>query len=223
MNRCRRCGVEVDDNLGNCPLCGAFVSDKTADSKYEYPQINLKTKRQLFFKICMFISVFSIALVVGINLAVNRTVSWSLHVIFGFALVWLAIGRSTIKRFNVRKHLAWDFCAVIALLFYINLWTSSKLVDPWAFTLGAPIVVLTWASVLEILTLSHRGGRSDYQIALTKLFVLSAICIAISFIWLKKCEWGWIICTARGFVDVLALSFFAKDSYFSELKKRLHV
>ncbi|MDE5548678.1 MAG: hypothetical protein K2J13_00335, partial [Clostridia bacterium] len=65
--------------------------------------------------------------------------------------------------------------------------------------------------------------RSNYMIALTKLFVFSAICIGISFIWLHKCHWGWIICTARGFVDVLALSFFAKDSYFTELRKRLHV
>ena len=222
MNRCRRCGVEVDDNLGNCPLCGAFVSEKTENTIYEYPQVNFKTKRRLFFNISMFITVFVIALVVAINLAVNRTVSWSIHVIFGFVLLWLAVGRSTIKRFNVRKHLAWDFSAVIALLFYINIWTS-KLANPWAFTLGAPIVVLTWASVLEILTFAHKGGRSNYQIALTKLFVFSAICIGISFIWLKKCEWGWIVCTARGFVDVLALSFFAKDKYFSELKKRLHI
>ncbi|MDE7216095.1 MAG: hypothetical protein K2O08_04745 [Clostridia bacterium] len=222
MNNCRRCGVHVDESLGNCPLCGAFVSETTTQSIYDYPQIDFKTRRQLFYKISMFITVFTIALVCAINLAVNRTVSWSLHVIFGFALLWLAVGRSTRKNFNVRKHLTWDFSAVIALLFYINIWTS-KLANPWAFTLGAPIVVLTWATVLEILTFAHKGGRSNYQIALTKLFVFSLICIGISFIWLKTCGWGWIVCAARGFVDVLALSFFAKDSYFSELKKRLHV
>lgn len=222
MNHCRRCGVEVDENLGNCPLCGAFVSDNTQDSIYEYPKIDFKTKRQLFLKISLFITIFTVALVVAINVAVNHTVSWSLHVLFGFVILWFAVGRSIIKRFNVRKHLVWDFIAVIALLFYINLW-SSKLQNPWAFTLGAPIAVLTWATVLEILVFAHKGGRGNYMIALTRLFVLSAICIGISFIWIGKCDWGWIICAARGFVDVLALSFFAKDAYFSELKKRLHV
>lgn len=222
MNNCRRCGVRVDESLGNCPLCGAFVSEKTSQSIYDYPQIDFKTRRQLFFKISMFITVFTVALVCAINLVVNHTISWSLHVIFGFALLWLAVGRSIKKRFNVRKHLTWDFSAVIALLFYINIWTS-KLANPWAFTLGAPIVVLTWATVLEILMFAHKGGRNNYQIALTKLFVLSAICIGISFIWLKTCDWGWIVCAARGFVDILALSFFAKESYFSELKKRLHL
>lgn len=222
MNQCRRCGVRVDENLGNCPLCGAFVSENTQDTIYEYPQINFKTKRQLFFKISMFVTIFTVAIVMAINIAVSRTVSWSLHVLFGLAILWLAVGRSTIKRFNTRKHLAWDFFALIALLFYINIWTS-KLSNPWAFTLGAPIAVLTWATVLEILIFSHKGGRGNYMIALTRLFVLSAICIAVSFIWLNKCDWGWIICTARGFIDVFAMSFFAKEKYFSELKKRLHV
>ena len=222
MNHCRRCGVEVDENLGNCPLCGAFVSEEKQESIYEYPQINLKTKRQLVFKICMFITLFTVALVLAINVAVNHTVSWSLHVIFGLAIVWFAVGRSTIKRLNVRKHLTWNFLAVIALLFYINIW-SSKMQNPWSFTLGAPIAVLTWATVLEILTFAHKGGRGNYMIALTKLFVLSAICIGISYLWLGKCDWGWFICAARGFIDVLALSFFAKDNYFTELRKRLHV
>ena len=97
MNNCRRCGVRVDESLGNCPLCGAFVSEETSQSIYDYPQIDFKTRRQLFFKISMFITVFTVALVCAINLVVNHTISWSLHVIFGFALLWLAVGRSIKK------------------------------------------------------------------------------------------------------------------------------
>lgn len=222
MNHCRRCGVNVDGDLKNCPLCGAFVGEETSPSIYEYPEVDEKRGRKLFIKITLFFSILAVAVTGAINLAVNGKISWSLHVLFGLVLLWLAVGRSTVKRFNTRKHLAWDFSAVIALLFYINIWTS-RLANPWAFTLGAPIVFLVWASVLEILIFAHKGGRGNYQIALTKLFVASAICIGISFLWVGKCDWGWIICTARGFVDVMALTFFAKDSYLSELKKRLHV
>ena len=219
---CRRCGVKVDSNLHNCPLCGAFVNEESASTIYEYPQIIEDRRRSLFFKICAFLSVIALAVTVAVNVAVNRTVSWSIHVLFGLALVWIVVGRSAIKRFNVRKYLTWIFVGAIALLFYINAWTD-KLATPWAFTLGAPIVVLVWATALEIALFAHKARRGDYQIALTKLFVFSVICVALSFIIFKKCEWGWLVCTARGFVDVLSLSFFAKDSYFSELKKRLHV
>lgn len=222
MKQCRKCGVYVDDDLANCPLCGAFAHDETSPIIYEYPQIDIKTKRKIALKICLFITVFTIALVAAINIIANNKISWSLHVMFGFALIWLCVSRPIIKRFNVRKHLTWDFIGVIALLFYINIWTS-KLANPWAFTLGMPIVVLVWQTVLEILTLSHKGGRGNYQISLTKIFVLSVICIGISFIWLNTCDWGWFVCSARGFVDVLALTFFAKDSYLKELKKRLHI
>lgn len=222
MKQCRKCGVYVDDDLANCPLCGAFAHDETAPTIYEYPQVAIENKKKLMMKISMFISVFTIALVLAINAAVNHTVSWSLHVIFGFALAWICVSRPIIKRFCVRKHLTWNFAGVIALLFYINIWTS-KLANPWAFTLGIPIVVLVWQTVLEILMLSHKGGKGNYQIALTKLFVLSTICIGISFLWTGTCKWGWYVCAARGFVDVLTLCFFAKDSYLGELKRRLHI
>ena len=222
MKRCRKCSVYVDDDLTNCPLCGALAHEETSPTIYEYPTVDLKKQRKLFLKISLFLSIFTVILVAAINIAVNHKISWSLHVLFAFAIIWICIGRPIIKRFSVRKHLTWNFLGVIALLFYINAWVN-KLADPWAFTLGAPIAVLTWQTVLEILTLAHKGGRGNYQISLTKLFAFSAICIGISFIWLKTCGWGWYVCTARGFIDVLTLSFFAKDSYFGELKRRLHV
>ena len=219
---CRRCGVKVDSNLHNCPLCGAFVNEENTPSIYEYPQVNQKDKRSIFIKICAFLSVIALAVNVAIDVAVNRRLSWSIHVLFGLALVWIAVGRPAIKGFNIRKFFAWIFASAIALLFYINAWVD-KLFTPWAFTLGAPIVVLVWATALEIMLFAHKAGRADYQIALTKLFAFSILCVIISLIAFKKCEWGWLVCTARGFVDVLSLSFFAKDAYFSELKKRLHV
>lgn len=222
MKQCRKCGVHVDDDLTNCPLCGALAHEQTSATIYEYPIVDLKKKRQLLLKLSLFASIFAILLVGAINIAVNHKISWSLHVLFAFALAWICIGRPVLKRFCVRKHLTWDFLGAIALLFYINAWTN-KLADPWAFALGMPIVVLVWQTILEILTLSHKGGRGNYQISLTKLFALSLICCIVSLVWIKDNEWSWCVCAARGFVDILALSFFAKDSYFSELKKRLHV
>ena len=222
MKQCRKCGVYVDEDSANCPLCGAFVHEETAPTIYDYPTIDIAKKRKLLLKISGFATVFTIALVLILNIVINHKVSWALHVVFGFALAWICICRPILKRFCVRKHLTWDFIGVIALLFYINIWTS-KLANPWALTLGMPIAVLTWQTVLEILTLAHKGGRGDYQISLTKIFALSAICIGVSFIWTKTCEWGWYVCTARGFLDILVLAFFAKDKYLSELKKRLHI
>ncbi len=222
MKQCRKCGVYVDDDSANCPLCGAFVHEEITPTIYDYPAVDITKKRKLFWKISGFATIFTIALVIIINLAVNKKVSWASHVIFGFALAWICVSRPVIKRFCVRKYLTWGFIGVIALLFYINIWTS-RLTDPWAFSLGMPIAILTWQTVLEILALSHKGGRGDYQISLTKIFALSAICIGVSFIWKNAYHWAWYICTARGFLDVLVLSFFAKDKYFSELKKRLHI
>lgn len=221
-HQCRKCGVYVEDGLKNCPLCGAFISDEEGTNIYEFPKIKLKTARWLFFKIVLFISIFTVATVLAIDLAVNKTVSWSLHVIFPIALLWITVGRSIIKGFNPRKHLAWDFAGLIALFFYIEHFTNTAS-RHWAFTLAAPIAVLVWATVLEILYFAHRSSKDDYQVALTRLIFISAICIGISFLWLKTCNWGWYVCTARGLVDVIAMSLFDRESYANTLRQKLHL
>lgn len=222
-HQCRKCGVYVEDGVKNCPLCGAFVSDEPqSNSIYEFPAIKLKTAKGLFFRILLFITIFVVAIVLAIDLAVSKKVSWSLHVIVPIAILWLTVFRSIFKGFDVRKHLAWDFLGLIALFFYIE-YASKSTQYHWAFTLATPIAVLVWQTVLEILYFAHRNGRDNYQVALTRLFVLSGICIGISFLWLKDCDWGWYVCTSIGLVDILAMIIFDKESYLGTLKQKLHI
>ncbi len=220
--RCRKCGVNIDGNLVNCPLCGAHVGEENPKSIYGYPSVAEKNAKALFLRISLFVTVISMAIVLVIDFAVDNRIVWAWHVIFGFAVAWLCVGRPILKRFNVRKYLSWGFAGVIALLFYLNYWINS-FADPWAFTLGAPIAVLTWQGVLAVLGIAHKPERPEYWMSATKVFILSAICIGVSFLWIKTCYWGWYVCTGVGFIEVLSLSIFAKEKYFSELGKRLHV
>ena len=222
MKKCHRCGILVDIDSSNCPLCGAFVNEETAHTVYEYPEVQLITRQKRLLRCLVFFSLLAIGTVAVIDFAVNQTIGWSLHPIFGILLAWFCIGRPILKHFNVRKHLSWGFFGAIALLFYLN-YQISRFTPPWAFTLAMPIAVLVWQTTLEILAIFHREGLSDYVISLTKVFLLSAICIGISFLWLGTCKWGFYVATGRGAIDVAFLCFFGKDTYFGELKKRLHV
>ena len=56
MKQCRKCSVYVDDDLTNCPLCGALAHEETSPTIYEYPTVDLKKQRKLFLKISLFIS-----------------------------------------------------------------------------------------------------------------------------------------------------------------------
>lgn len=229
MKHCKKCDVDVDDSLVNCPLCGAFLTeeDRTdqnddAARRHEYPALKVQRSRKIFFKISVFLSILAMVVCAVVDLAVNNKISWSVHVFFAFALLWATVGRTIFQRMNVRKHIAWDSIAIVALCFYIEHFTDTAHLH-WAFRLAAPILVLTAATVHEILFFANWRNRGNYEMALTKLAVLSAICIGISWLWLKECGWGWYVCTARGIVDVFALAIFARKSYFTELKMRLHI
>lgn len=222
MKKCRRCGVNVDGASKNCPLCGAHVGDECEANICEYPAIRLIDAKQLFWQWSLFVSVFAVFACMVIDLIANKTISWSVHVMFGVALPWLCLARPLLLKFNLRKCMSWGACGIIALLAYLNL-RINDLVDPWSFWLGAPIVVLVWQTALEVLCIVHKKGRADYEMSLTKIAFWSLVCIGISFAWLKQCGWGWFIAAGRGAIDVVALAIFAKRDYLNELKKRLHV
>lgn len=228
MKYCKKCGVDVAENLENCPLCGAYLTsdgDKKETSQvdpHDYPTLAVKRSRKIFFKICVFLSLLAVVVCAVVNISVSGTITWALHVFFAFALLWVTVGRTVFQRMNVRKHIAWDSLAVVALCFYLEYFTNTS-DKHWAFQLAAPIVVLTIATVHEILFFAHWSNRGNYEMALTKLAILSAICIGISWWWLKDCGWGWYVCTARGIIDILAMAIFARKSYFNELKMRLHI
>ncbi len=223
MKQCRKCGVRIEDGRGNCPLCGAFLSDaQNSQDVHAYPTVKRKTASKLAFRILLFVSLFAVVVCAGVNLAVDQQLSWSWHVLFAIALAWLTVGRGIFKRFSARKQISWDAAAVVILCVYLQIVTKSGANNPWAFTLAAPIVVLVTATVHEIMFFANRGNRGNYEMALTRLCVLSALCIGISYLWLKSCGWGWYVCTARGLVDVLAMMMFVRKSYVGELKRRLH-
>lgn len=214
--------MDVEESLANCPLCGAHVNDEQSPSIYDYPELHITTPKQRLWQWSMFVSLFAIAVCVVVNIIVNRTVSWSIHALFGIILPWICVARPLRLKFNLRKHISWGFLGVIALLIYLNGWIN-KFSEPWFFWLGAPITVLVWQTVLELICIFDKKNRADYEMALSKLCVISLVCIGISFAWLKQCTWGWYVCAARGAVDVIALVIFERNYYFSELKRRLHI
>jgi len=108
------------------------------------------------------------------DLAVNKTISWSVHVMFGLALPWICLARPLLLKFNVRKCLSWGFIGAIVLLFYLN-GVINKFSEPWAFWLGAPIALLVWQTALEILCMAHKAERAEYEMSLTKLCVFSLV------------------------------------------------
>lgn len=220
MDKCRRCNVSVNGNVDNCPLCGAHI--QASPSVFDYPAEKRKDKNGIFIKICMFVSLMAIAVCLIVDLAVNHTVSWSWHVIFGVALIALSIIRPILLRFNVRKYVSWIFAGILALLFYLNGWIDN-FENIWAFRLGAPIAVIVWQVVLAILFFAHKSERPEYEMSLTKICILSFICIGISFACFKNCTWGWYVCAGLGAMHVIAMIIFLNRSYFGELKRRLHV
>ena len=89
---CNKCGVKLARYLTKCPLCQGNVSSDvdndgmnsySTDIEYLAKEINVI----YFAKLIMTIIILSTMITVICNLAINKTVSWSLYVVFSCIFV----------------------------------------------------------------------------------------------------------------------------------------
>jgi len=89
---CNKCGVKLANYLTKCPLCGQKISDEfdyndncsySSDIEYLSKEINIIYFAKLIMTILILLTVASVIC----NLAINKTISWSLYVIFSCLFV----------------------------------------------------------------------------------------------------------------------------------------
>ncbi len=100
MPYCSRCGVEVDSEVKECPLCNAPIQkiekepeavqkrfpDFEPDGK---PRMSERTRRNIAWEVISILCAIAVFVVGGSNLRGHATMSWSLYPIASVAAFWI--------------------------------------------------------------------------------------------------------------------------------------
>ena len=92
MNKCKRCGVFVEDYSGVCPLCDSVVKEIEGmpESPSRYPNIGLKTRKlKRLCQIGAFLLILVGIILVVINYYTTPHIRWSM--ISGGGIIYLLI------------------------------------------------------------------------------------------------------------------------------------
>ncbi len=136
---CKNCNVKIASYLDKCPLCGERLNiDTTNDNPYN-SQVENFSKRVntiYFSKLILKILILSSLIVMLINYLVNKTISWSLYVLF--SSLYVSSFYTFITMPNKKFALLINIICLELLLFVISYLTHST---SWFLCLVGPIIL----------------------------------------------------------------------------------
>lgn len=233
-NQCPKCKVYVDENLKNCPLCGAFIErEEVSDTEqfnrinYGYPEVNKDfVMRKILLQIVIYVCVISIGICLLVNYLTQpqMKITWAYHVIFGWIVYWCTLGRTMFFHLDVRRQIFWYsiFACVICfhIQFSITKTMSVPLVSNWALTYASPAFLMGGIAGLSAYMLLMYRDWVRITMPLTAMCLASCLPVIISLIVYKDVHFMPYICLGVGVAVLLCLMIVGREKYFLELKKK---
>jgi hypothetical protein len=185
MTLCVNCGVELDEKITVCPLCGMDPGNEKlekADSsvlRSGSNQINKSENRKYLWELCGIFAFSAIAVCTIVDLIVSKNLRWSLITDVVVSAAWLIL---TIYLYTKRKALlsaALLVLTILSALFFIDLISTG---NHWFVPVGLPLTLALVFSVAAIMILYRIANFKGLNIISFFFIVLSGLCILIEMI-----------------------------------------
>jgi hypothetical protein len=195
MNICVNCGVELEEGLKQCPLCGKNQDDpadvKAQISNYPSDIINLHKKetRKIIWELTGIIAFSGIAVCTIVDLIIGKGIKWSLYADTSIISAWLFL---TFILLNIRK--SWILitglsATVLLMLLMFDLISRGN----WFIPVALPITLAALFFVCLVVVLYQYAPFKGFNLLAVIFLSAAGFCIITEIILDKY---------VRGVVDV---------------------
>ena len=187
MSYCINCGVELDEDITSCPLCGFTIGKddmkSSNDRSDHYPSdiilLHKKESRTHIWELTGVIAFSGIAVCTIVDLVIGKGLSWSLYADTGIMAAWICL---TLILLAFRKYfiiVPGLLVTVLAMLFLFDLFSPP--VD-WFYALGLPITIALFIAVIIVSFLWKVAHFKGFNILAFAFVVLSGFCLVTEVI-----------------------------------------
>ncbi len=182
MNNCINCGVELDETLSSCPLCGFNIGNEElveSNKKSEFfPSdiilLHRKETRTHIWELSGIISFSGIIVCSIADLVIMKKFTWSLFADTSIMASWLIL---TLSLLAFRKYyivLPGFLITVLTMLFLFDIFSPPV---NWFFGLGLPLTVTLFIAASIVLILWKFAHFKGFNILAFAFLILSGFCI----------------------------------------------
>lgn len=185
MAICVNCGVDLDEGIIVCPLCGKdpMVHTMVTGPSFNYPsdivKLQRKEIRRSLWELSAVIAFSAITVCTIVDMIIEKIPTWSLFsdaIIAGIWIILTLILHAYKKKMIIIPGVV---LTILADLFLIDLITGGR---KWFFDAGLPLTIAVIAAVLVIIILYNIANLKGLNILAAALIVISGFCIITEII-----------------------------------------
>lgn len=241
MNKCIKCGVELEIEMNFCPLCGQkssiLVNDISQDNlgkdlaipvntSYNLNELTQPQKKKLFWELSGIILVSGMVVTFILDLIINKHISWSKYSVAIGMFLLINISLISFLSKKVMILLLGNFITTSLLLLMFDY--NNQYLD-WVLKLGIPIIFFIYLIVFFLVIAIKKSRQKGINIIAYFLIAIGILCVCIeSIISLHlisyiKLYWSLITLTSAGAVSGIILFIHFRMKKATDLKKFFHI
>ena len=215
MTLCVNCGVELDDGLKICPLCGKDPENKIEQEQVSgnYPsgiiQLQKKESRKYLWELSGIIAFSGIIVCTILDLMTGKGLNWSPFSDVSLFAAWVIM---TLYLFAYKRTLiiiSLQMLTILTALFFIDLITTGR---EWFFPVGLPVTIAAFVGAGILILLYNAARFKGLNIIASGFVLLSGFCITAEIIFDKYrngfLDLQWSLIVAVSVLPVALLLFF---------------
>ncbi|MGW8317104.1 MAG: DUF6320 domain-containing protein [Bacteroidales bacterium] len=222
MNLCHHCGIELDEDMTECPLCGLPAGEKevsahlttgsSSDRDNIFSEISRLTNAQkykLFWEISGIILFSGIAVTIVINFIVSKNITWARYTLVASLFLFVNISFFTIWRNRFVLLIAGSYVSLVLLLLSLDLLRFNI---GWGIKLGIPLLTSFYLLIIVARWLVRISYRRGFNI-LAIIFIAIGLFLVCTEVILSLYTDGrlilrWSIIAGSCMIPISALLFF---------------
>jgi phosphatidylserine synthase len=216
MILCHNCGVELEDGLKICPLCGRDPENKEEQEQGSgnYPsdiiQLRKKENRRYIWELSGIICFSGIAVCTILDLLTGKGLNWSFFSDVSISAAWVILTLYLFLFKNPMALVILQLLAILAALFFIDLIATGR---AWFFPVGLPVTVSAFVVSGTVIFLFRAIHLKGLNIIASAIIALSGFCI-VSEIVFDKYRTGfvdlqWSLIVSVSILPIALLFFFS--------------
>jgi len=182
MNLCLNCGVELEDDIKQCPLCGKNTGELNEKEKVflneNYPsgiiQLHKKEIRRYIWELSGIITFSGIAVCTIVDLIIGKGLLWSLYSDSSILGAWICLTIILVAFKNYFIIIPGLLISILTVLFLFDLISPSS---AWFFPVGLPVTIAVFVLFSSITVLWKIAHFRGFNILAFAFLLLSGFCI----------------------------------------------
>ncbi len=223
MNKCKQCGVFLDEGLIKCPLCHRAAGEDGADSENSwYPDYRAATnviRLSLFKRVFLFAAIIVISTCMLINLFTGIENPWFLFVVCPVLYLLLLVINTILSKTHAGAKILFQVMGISCLLFIIDLLSGYY---RWSVNIAVPFLFIAGTILITVIILKKRMLWSEYIGYVIAMIFLGFLPVLLYITGISDKLWASAVSALYSLLTIAGMLLFSNKSFKNELVRRFH-